>query len=263
MGHSRRDARDCRATTCTAVACPAVSPPCRMWAALQMAANGFRSSWPTMATNSSLRRFASSAASRAFQSCQPAAANWASLRTTRSSSRSNFRSSVWLTIHTVPTGRPRTWNGMSKASTKRGSARSAGKRRSGRCMSWVTFSSMHTPHGLAARGIVPSRYEANTPATASHRNTSPSSRLRPAVSALHRSTAVSTRRWSMLRGFSVISGRAPPAPGPALRSRAAAAAGSRAQSERHFREGSRGLSRLIRMSYRAGAHPRPTRAAGH
>src|SRR6185503_19216324 len=63
---------------------------------------------------------------------------------------------------------------------------------------------MHTPQGLAARGIVPSRYEANTPATDSHRNTSPSSRLMPAVSALHRSRAASTSFWSMLRGFSVI-----------------------------------------------------------
>jgi hypothetical protein len=43
--------------------------------------------------------------------------------------------------------------------------------------------SMHTPHELASRGIVLFRRDANTPASDSHRKTSPSKMLIPAVSA--------------------------------------------------------------------------------
>ena len=72
-------------------------------------------------------------------------------------------------------------------------------------MSSLASRSMQMPHGLAVRGIVPLRYEANTPATASQRNTSPSSKLMPAVPARHSSTATSTSFCSMLRGFFDIS----------------------------------------------------------
>jgi hypothetical protein len=200
----------CRATTSIECFVPSVVSAARNTAlALRMTARGLRSSCPSIARNSSLWRPAASACSDAFHNCHPAEANCARERISRSSSRSNFRSSEWLTIQTVPTGSAWPRKGISNASTKRGSARRAGKHRSARCISWVALRSMQTPQGLAPRGIVPLRNEAKTPATASQRNTAPSSRLMPAVSARHRLTADSTSFCSMLRGSRAISSASP------------------------------------------------------
>ena len=104
-----------------------MSPPTALIRVLRMAtlavavARGSRSSCPISAREPLLRSPSWAAASYSFQSCHAEDANCARTLTTRSSSASNLRLDVWLTTQTVPIGDPLLWNGMSSASTKRGS----------------------------------------------------------------------------------------------------------------------------------------------